>query len=43
MGRWCCAAVAHSTQAEALVRLGIGLAVLPPIWALTLVLFLDVQ
>ena len=32
-----------STQGEALVRLGIGLAVLPPIWALTLVLFLDVQ
>jgi branched-chain amino acid transport system permease protein len=32
-----------STQGEALVRLGIGLAVLPPVWALTLVLFLDVE
>jgi branched-chain amino acid transport system permease protein len=32
-----------STQGEALVRLGVGLAVLPPVWALTLVLFLDVE
>jgi branched-chain amino acid transport system permease protein len=33
----------NSTQGEALVRLGIGLAVLPLIWALTLVAFLDVS
>ena len=32
-----------STQGEALVRLGVGLTVLPPVWALTLVLFLAVE
>ncbi len=32
-----------SIQGQALVRLGIGLAVLPLIWSLTLVLFLDVE
>jgi branched-chain amino acid transport system permease protein len=32
-----------ATQAEALVRLGIGLAVLPALWVATLVLFLDVE
>jgi branched-chain amino acid transport system permease protein len=33
----------NATQGEALARLGIGLAVLPVIWALTLVMFLDVE
>jgi branched-chain amino acid transport system permease protein len=33
----------NATQGEALARLGIGLAVLPVVWALTLVLFLDVE
>jgi branched-chain amino acid transport system permease protein len=32
-----------STQGQALVRLGVGLALLPLIWALTLVAFLDVE
>ena len=31
----------NATQGEALARLGIGLAVLPVIWALTLVMFLE--
>ncbi|HEV2930651.1 MAG TPA: branched-chain amino acid ABC transporter permease [Propionibacteriaceae bacterium] len=33
----------NATQGEALARLGIGLAVLPLVWALTLVMFLDVE
>jgi branched-chain amino acid transport system permease protein len=33
----------NATQAQALARLGIGLAVLPLLWVFTLVLFLDIE